>query len=63
MCGLPGERTADLDGIVALAKAERIDLVVVGPEAPLVAGLVDRLEREGIAAFGPTAAALASDMP
>jgi phosphoribosylamine--glycine ligase len=47
----------DLDGIVALARRERIDFVVVGPEAPLVAGLVDRLEKAGIAAFGPSAAA------
>jgi phosphoribosylamine--glycine ligase len=47
----------DLDGILALCAAERIDFVVVGPEAPLVAGLVDRLEAKGIAAFGPTAAA------
>ena len=49
----------DLDGIVALARRERIDFVVVGPEAPLVAGLVDRLETAGIAAFGPSAAAAA----
>lgn len=49
----------DLDGILALCVAERIDFVVVGPEAPLVAGLVDRLEAKGIAAFGPTAAAAA----
>ncbi|GAB5471208.1 MAG: phosphoribosylamine--glycine ligase [Rhodospirillales bacterium] len=47
----------DLDGLVAAAKQERIDLVVVGPEAPLVAGLVDRLAEAGIAAFGPSAAA------
>jgi phosphoribosylamine---glycine ligase len=47
----------DLDRLVEFAVAERIDFVVVGPEAPLVAGLVDRLERVGVAAFGPTAAA------
>jgi phosphoribosylamine---glycine ligase len=47
----------DLDGIVALAKREKIDFVVVGPEAPLVAGLVDRLAEAGIPAFGPSAAA------
>jgi phosphoribosylamine--glycine ligase len=50
---------SDLDGLVALARRERIDFVVVGPEAPLVAGLVDRLEAAGIAAFGPSAAAAA----
>ena len=47
----------DIDGIVAAARAKAIDLVVVGPEAPLCAGLVDRLEEAGIAAFGPTAEA------
>jgi phosphoribosylamine--glycine ligase len=47
----------DLDGIVEFAHREHIDFVVVGPEAPLVAGLVDRLEAAGIAAFGPSAAA------
>ncbi|MEO1191067.1 MAG: phosphoribosylamine--glycine ligase [Pseudomonadota bacterium] len=49
----------DLDGLVEAAKTQAIDLVVIGPEAPLVAGLVDRLRAEGIAAFGPTAAAAA----
>jgi phosphoribosylamine--glycine ligase len=47
----------DLDGLVAVARDEAVDLVVIGPEAPLVAGLADRLEREGIAHFGPSAAA------
>jgi phosphoribosylamine--glycine ligase len=47
----------DLDGLVALARAEAADLVVVGPELPLVLGLVDRLEAAGIRAFGPSAAA------
>jgi phosphoribosylamine--glycine ligase len=47
----------DIEGIVALAKEKAIDLVVVGPEAPLVAGLVDRLTHEGVKAFGPSAAA------
>jgi phosphoribosylamine--glycine ligase len=48
---------ADVDGICALAQRERADLVVVGPEAPLEIGLVDRLRALGIAAFGPTKAA------
>jgi phosphoribosylamine---glycine ligase len=47
----------DLDGLVALAVDESVDLVVVGPEAPLVAGLVDALGEAGVAAFGPSAAA------
>jgi phosphoribosylamine--glycine ligase len=47
----------DIDGLVAFARDNAIDFVVVGPEAPLVAGLVDRLEQAGVKAFGPTAAA------
>jgi len=47
----------DVDGQVRLAKELAVDLVVVGPEAPLVAGLVDALAEVGIAAFGPTAEA------
>jgi phosphoribosylamine---glycine ligase len=47
----------DVDGLVSAARDQGIDLVVVGPEAPLVAGLVDALEDEGIAAFGPRGAA------
>jgi len=47
----------DLDAIVALAQAERVGLVVVGPEDALVAGLADRLAAIGIACFGPSAAA------
>ena len=49
----------DTTGLIAFCKQAAIDLVVVGPEAPLVAGLVDALEAEGIAAFGPSAAAAA----
>jgi phosphoribosylamine---glycine ligase len=47
----------DVPGLVSLAKEERCDLVVVGPEAPLVAGLVDQLADAGVRAFGPSGAA------
>jgi phosphoribosylamine---glycine ligase len=47
----------DIGGQVALAKREKIDFVVVGPEQPLVSGLVDRLTEAGIKAFGPSAKA------
>ncbi|MHA1536292.1 MAG: phosphoribosylamine--glycine ligase [Alphaproteobacteria bacterium] len=47
----------DIDALVRFAGANRIDFVVVGPEAPLVGGLVDRLEAAGIGAFGPGAEA------
>jgi phosphoribosylamine--glycine ligase len=46
--------TADHAAVIAFAKEKKIDLVVVGPEAPLCAGIVDDLEAAGIAAFGPT---------
>ncbi len=49
----------DIRGLSAFAQVERIDLVVVGPEVPLVLGLVDRLDALGIKAFGPSAAAAA----
>ena len=45
----------DVDALVALARAEGVDLVVVGPEAPLVEGLADALEAAGITVFGPGA--------
>jgi len=47
----------DVAGLVGLAESERFDLVVVGPEAPLVGGLADALGRAGISCFGPSAAA------
>ena len=49
----------DIDAIVDFCRKQAIEFVVVGPEAPLVAGLVDRLEGAGIMAFGPTQAAAA----
>ncbi len=45
----------DIEGLLKFAKRTAIDLVVVGPEAPLVDGIVDRFEKEGIKIFGPTA--------
>ena len=51
---LPG---AGVDAVVALARAERADLVIVGPEQPLVDGVVDALAAAGIPCFGPSAAA------
>jgi phosphoribosylamine--glycine ligase len=50
-------RADDHAALVSLAVELRIDLVVVGPEAPLVAGLADELRHRGIAVFGPSAAA------
>jgi phosphoribosylamine--glycine ligase len=47
----------DVAGLVTLARDQNVDLVVVGPEAPLVAGLVDSMFEAGVKAFGPSAAA------
>ncbi|HMB68514.1 MAG TPA: phosphoribosylamine--glycine ligase [bacterium] len=47
---------ADAASVIALAREEEIDLVIVGPEAPLVAGVADALRAEGTAVFGPGAA-------
>ncbi|MEZ5846202.1 MAG: phosphoribosylamine--glycine ligase [Geminicoccaceae bacterium] len=50
-------RADDIEGLVDFAREQAIDLVVIGPELPLVLGLADRLEEAGIRAFGPSAAA------
>ena len=47
----------DIEGLVALARERSVDLTVVGPEAPLVAGIADRFRAEGLRIFGPSAAA------
>ncbi|HZF76908.1 MAG TPA: phosphoribosylamine--glycine ligase [Acetobacteraceae bacterium] len=54
---LPGLRAEDVAGLTAFARGEAVDLVVVGPEAPLTLGLADALGAAGIACFGPSAAA------
>ena len=50
-------RAEDVEGLVELARALRIDLAVVGPEAPLVAGAADALRHSGVSVFGPSEAA------
>jgi phosphoribosylamine--glycine ligase len=50
-------KVTDLDGLLALVGTEGIGLTVVGPEVPLVAGVVDRFRAAGHRIFGPTAAA------
>ena len=47
----------DIDALLRLARDERVDFTVVGPEAPLELGIVDRFRAEGLAIFGPTQAA------
>lgn len=47
----------DIDGLIAFVKDNAIEFVVVGPEAPLILGLVDRLDEIGVKSFGPSAAA------
>ena len=47
----------DIETLVQLARDERVDLTIVGPEQPLVDGIVDRFETEGLKCFGPRAAA------
>ena len=58
----PGTRNVavaadDLDGLLNLAQSESVDLTIVGPEQPLVDGVVDRFEAAGLKCFGPKAAA------
>ena len=50
-------RVDDVEGLLGLSRQHEIDLVVVGPEAPLVAGVADQLRRAGVAVFGPSKAA------
>jgi phosphoribosylamine--glycine ligase len=45
----------NFDGLVALARREHVEITIVGPEIPLVGGIVDRFEREGLKCFGPKA--------
>ena len=54
---VPDVAVTDLDAVVALAERLRADLVVVGPEDPLAAGLADRLAEAGVPVFGPSRAA------
>ena len=48
---------SDLTGLLALAKSEKVDLTLVGPDDPLAAGIVDLFQKEGLRVFGPVAAA------
>src|SRR5258708_32642133 len=45
--------TENVDGLLAFAREQGVDLTVVGPEAPLVAGLADRFREAGLRVFGP----------
>jgi phosphoribosylamine--glycine ligase len=47
-------KAEDIEGLTRFAKDNKIDLTVVGPEAPLVAGIVDIFQKEGLKVFGPT---------
>jgi phosphoribosylamine--glycine ligase len=50
-------RADDVEGLLGLCREHEIDLVVIGPEAPLVAGVADHLRRAGVTVFGPSAEA------
>ena len=52
-------QATDVAGLVGLATRERVDLTIVGPEAPLAAGIVDRFAQAGLSVFGPTRSAAA----
>ena len=54
---IPGVAVTDGAALAALAEREGVDLTVIGPEAPLVAGVADQLRARGLAVFGPSAAA------
>lgn len=54
---VPGVEPVDADAVVAVARRESVELVVIGPEAPLAAGVADALRVAGYAVFGPSAAA------
>src|SRR6202171_5827494 len=56
-CEVAALDPADHDAVIAFCRAQAIDLVVVGPETPLCAGIVDDLTAAGIKAFGPSKAA------
>ena len=56
-CRNAAVKVTDLDGLLQLARDEQVAVTVVGPEVPLVAGVVDRFRAAGLRIFGPTAAA------
>jgi phosphoribosylamine---glycine ligase len=56
-CRIVNVSSDDIEGLRDLARAERVDLTIVGPEAPLVAGITDVFRSAGLKVFGPSAAA------
>ncbi|HEV3398037.1 MAG TPA: phosphoribosylamine--glycine ligase, partial [Actinomycetes bacterium] len=54
---VPGVATTDAAGLADLAETKRVDLTIIGPEQPLVAGVADEFLDRGLPVFGPTAAA------
>ena len=57
----PALAAGDAEGLARLARSERVDLVVIGPEEPLANGVADRLRQAGLAVFGPSQAAARLD--